>query len=237
MDNLLNIDLKMIGFSVLIFSYIALIVGAIFANLKPLVWSFQLWMLSMVTLLIDHMGLLNNEPVSKIELHYLIIFSVPLIMCLFGLYKIIKFKRGAVRGKSENGVKILKADYNRLAQSESALFEIAKLLRIEAGGIYKRISENREILTQLKELNAVSFEENNIFWLLDAHHQFLLSLAYWMKDEGLESTDDFAVYGQGHEIDNVAVFEIIAKELDTKSFAAEWLQAKRPYTHAVNQTR
>lgn len=133
--------------------------------------------------------------------------------------------------------KILKADYNRLVQSESALFEIAKLLRIEAGGIYKRISENREILTQLKELNAVSFEENNIFWLLDAHHQFLLSLAYWMKDEGLESTDDFAVYGQGHEIDNVAVFEIIAKELDTKSFAAEWLQAKRPYTHAVNQTR
>ncbi len=100
MDNLLNIDLKMIGFSVLIFSYIALIVGAIFANLKPLVWGFQLWMLSMVTLLIDHMGLLNNEPVSKIELHYLIIFSVPVIICLFGLYKIIKFKRGDVRGES-----------------------------------------------------------------------------------------------------------------------------------------
>lgn len=107
-------------------------------------------------------------------------------------------------------------------RKESALFDIQKILLIEAGGIYKRISENKEILLHL-ETDSKILTETNIFWLLDAHHQFLLSLLYIAKEHGLESASDFEAYAGGHRIDDIEIFKAVGRKLGEEPFIVERL--------------
>ena len=127
-----------------------------------------------------------------------------------------------------------KSDRNRIdylhsenLRKESALFNIQKILHIEAGGIYKRISENKEILERLNlehlETDSKILTETNIFWLLDAHHQFLLSLLYIAKEHGLESASDFEAYAGGHRIDDIEIFEAVGRKLGREPFVIERL--------------
>lgn len=120
------------------------------------------------------------------------------------------------------------------SRKERALFEIQKILHTEAGGIYKRISENREILNHLNlvqiESNSKVLTETNIFWLLDAHHQFLLSLVYLAKKHGLESASDFEVFSSLSDIDNVEIFKTVGRKLEEQSFVIDRLsQLKKEY--------
>ena len=115
----------------------------------------------------------------------------------------------------------------RQAELESALFQFLKLLHIEAGGVYRRISENREILKHLDLLqlegNSKVLTETNIFWILDSHHQFMLSLAYLAKRLGLESQTDFELYSSHHDIDNISIFERVGRKLDELPFVIDRL--------------
>ena len=122
-----------------------------------------------------------------------------------------------------------KSDRNRIdylhgenLRKESAIFDIQKILHIEAGGIYKRISENKEILLHL-ETDSKILTETNIFWLLDAHHQFLLSLLYIAKEHGLESISCFEMYAESHRIDDIEIFEVVGKKLGEEPFVIDRL--------------
>lgn len=99
------------------------------------------------------------------------------------------------------------------------LFTIQKAADTEAGGIYKRISENREILEHLNEADSNILSETNAFWLLDGHHQFLLSLVYAMKINDPE----FEVYSELHRIDDIEIFDLVGKKLGESPFVTERL--------------
>lgn len=121
-----------------------------------------------------------------------------------------------------------KSDRNRIdylhgenLRKESAIFDIQKILHIEAGGIYKRISENKEILLHLTDSKILT--ETNVFWLLDSHHQFLLSLLYIAKEHGLESISCFELYAESHRIDDIEIFEVVGKKLGEEPFVIERL--------------
>lgn len=118
-------------------------------------------------------------------------------------------------------------------RKESAIFDIQKILHIEAGGIYKRISENKEILLHL-ETDSKILTETNIFWLLDAHHQFLLSLLYTAKEHGLESISCFELYAESHRIDDIEIFEVVGKKLGEVPFVIERLSELKKRTLDAN---
>lgn len=131
-----------------------------------------------------------------------------------------------------------RSDSNRMAylteinhKTDSALFAIQKLLNIEAGGIYKRISENREILEHLNEYDCKALSETNLFWLIDAHHQFLLSLVYEMKSQDSE----FEMYSGCHRIDDIEIFKLVGEKLGESPFVIERLSQLKKEEDKMNE--
>lgn len=123
----------------------------------------------------------------------------------------------------ENVYKELYRQQNENESAMSAMFQVQKLLHTEGGGIYKRISENKEILSHVNESNSKVLTDTNVFWLLDAHHQFFISLVYLSKELGIESPADFKMFSSLHDIDNIEIFEMVGRKLDERPFVVDRL--------------
>lgn len=98
-----------------------------------------------------------------------------------------------------------------LARYKAICESTTVVLTRELGGIFKRISENRELLEELEHESLHSNDDSNVFYLLAAHHQFLLELAIAMQD-----IDSYSLkfYGELHRIGDIEVFERVAKRHD-----------------------
>lgn len=148
-------------------------------------------------------------------MYVVIILMVVIVILAFLIFKLAKINlENEVSGRDFAKFYIAQSD-----QYRSILYNVKKLLDIEAGGVYKRISENREILENLNESDCKALSETNLFWILDAHHQFLLSLAYEMKSQDVE----FEMYSGCHRIDDIEIFKLVGEKLGKRPFVIERL--------------
>lgn len=96
-------------------------------------------------------------------------------------------------------------------QKYSALVsEIGAVVFQDAGGIYKRIAENLEILEQLNQGVTLNDKESNLYYLLSAHHQFLINLAVAIKTYAPDHKGD----SERFKIEDIDLFRTIAETHD-----------------------
>lgn len=99
---------------------------------------------------------------------------------------------------------------DELNNYSSILSGVGKVVFKDAGGIYKRIAENREILEQLDQGVRLCDKESNIYYLLSAHHQFLINLAVAIAKYAPNHKDNIERF----KIDDIELFKSLAEKHD-----------------------